>query len=96
MSISPQILISWYVMISLQKLIDDVVEIKFALIVSQLISLEEREQFMTVKVRVFRIHSLASNGDSDVNDIQIGHQHHNMPECDQHVTNIQSFPKIRQ
>ena len=56
-------------MISLQKLIDDVVEIKFALIVSQLISLEEREQFMTVKVRVFRIHSLAPNGDSDVNDI---------------------------
>ena len=42
-------------MISLQKLIDDVVEIKFALIVSQLISLEEREQFMTVKVRVSTI-----------------------------------------
>ena len=41
-------------MISLQKLIDDVVEIKFALIVSQLISLEEREQFMTVKFRVSR------------------------------------------
>ena len=44
-------------MISRQKLIDDVVEIKFALIVSQLISLEEREQFMTVKVRVTRIYS---------------------------------------
>ena len=32
------------------KNVDDVVDIKFSLIVSQLISLEEREQFMTVKV----------------------------------------------
>lgn len=33
-----------------EKDVDDIVDIKFSLIVSQLISLEEREQFMTVKV----------------------------------------------